>query len=427
MFQFKPTAKNNLSILALLLFLASANFLLFGFSNYAAPSGDSEQYNLYAKNIALGNGYTTDSEGKGFSLYREPGYPLFVSSVYSLFGIENFLAVKIAQVILLALTSFLIFNLFQVKSYKKLAIVAGSLVAFFPLYAYQANLIQSELWTTFLLACSLLLVINILKGDENIKHYVLLGVIFSILGLTRAHLLLLPFIFGVIFYCKNKPLKYAVIPPVIVILTVLAWATYAYLNTGFFAITKGRDNLHLYTRSVRAALSYDEQIKYFKSWFKRSALGGKEDETLEKYEPGPLIKQYGEMVKNGSKEEELRKESIARIKENFGHYLFGSPMEILKMMFVEHLFPPVSPLLTRTVRAVIYFATYLIFISGVLFYIFSKSKQDSLLINIGLIYIAYHWVVLSFFDVIPRFNTPYLWLYLIVGIIGLATKLRVKN
>jgi len=426
-FKLKPATKKDFGVFILLFFLASANFLLFGLNEYTIPSGDSEQYNLYAKNIALGNGYTADSEGNGFSLYREPGYSLFVSSIYSLFGVENFLAVKIAQVVLLALISFLIFKLFQIKGYKKLAVAVGSLVAFFPLYAYQANLIQSELWTAFLLACSLLLVISILKDDKNKKYYILLGVVFSILGLTRAHLLLLPFVFGAVSYYKNKPLKYLVIPPAMVVVVALSWATYVYLNTGFFAITKGRDNLHLYTRSERSALSYDEQVKYYKSWFKRSALGGREDEILEKYEPGPLIKQYAELIQKGRTEEELKKESIAKIKSNLDRYILGNPLEIIKMMFIEHLFPPVSSLLTRTLRAVIYFATYLIFSGGALLYMFSKKKRPSLLVNVGLIYIIYHWVVLSFFDVIPRFNTPYLWLYLVVGVAGLTTKFKIKS
>ena len=59
---FKPD--NGLSIFVLMILAASMSFLLFGLNEYTAPSGDSEQYNLYAKNIALGNGYTPDSEGK---------------------------------------------------------------------------------------------------------------------------------------------------------------------------------------------------------------------------------------------------------------------------------------------------------------------------------------------------------------------------
>ena len=86
------------------------SFLVFGLNKYAVPSGDSEQYNLYAKNIALGNGYTADSEGKGFSNYREPGYPLFLSLIYKTLGVENFKAVKMAQMVLLAITAFVVFK-----------------------------------------------------------------------------------------------------------------------------------------------------------------------------------------------------------------------------------------------------------------------------------------------------------------------------
>ena len=423
---FKPD--NGLSIFVLMILAASMSFLLFGLNEYTAPSGDSEQYNLYAKNIALGNGYTPDSEGKGFSIYREPSYPLFLSLIYKIFGVENFKAVKIAQVILLATTAFIVFKTFKLFNFAKTGLIAGFVFAFLPLYAYQANLLQSELWTIFLLISSFFLILKILEKDGTVKHYILLGVIFALLGLTRVHTLLMPLIFAGIFYWKGESLKYISVSLAIVIITVLLWMTYVYSNIGTFAITKGRGELHLYTRSIRATLPYNQQIHYFVSWIKRSALNGASNEILEKYDPWPLTRQYGALVSEGRTEDELREESIARIKQNLGRYLFGNPMEIIKMMFVEHLFPPVSPLLNRTVRVVIYLIIYLTFISGAASsFMFSKNKQLRALMYIGFIYIAYNWIVLSFFDVIPRFNTPYLGLYLMIGIAGLADKFPFRD
>lgn len=431
--QFKSILKNDLAIFILMLLAASISFFLFGLNEYTVPSGDSEQYNLYAKNIALGNGYTADSEGKGFSNYREPGYPLFLSLIYKTFGVENFKAVKIAQMILLAITAFIVFKTFQLFNFTRTGLVTGSAFALLPLYAYQANLLQSELWTIFLLISSFFLILKILGKKEGISHYILLGIVFALLGLTRVHTLLMPFIFAGIFYWKNKPSRHIITSMAIVAVTVLFWAIYVYSNIGTFAITKGRGELHLYTRSIRATLPYNQQIHYFVSWIKRSALHGASNEILEKYDPWPLTIQYGALISEGRTEDELREESIARIKQNLGRYLFGNPMEIAKMMFVEHLFPPVSPLLNRTARVMIYLVIYLIFIIGVVSsFMFSKNKQFYALINVGLIYIAYHWIVLSFFDVIPRFNTPYLGLYLIMGIAGIVNQIegikqKIKN
>ena len=420
-FQLKPMAQRELGIFILLLFLTSTNFLLFGLNHYATPGGDSEQYNLYAKNIALGNGYTTDPINTKFSMYREPGYPIFLSSIYLLFGIENFAAVKIVQVILLTVTAFLIFRIFGLFNYGRLGILSGSIFTFLPLYAYQANLLQSELLTVFLLVSSFLVVLTILRNNENFKNYVLLGVIFSLLALTRAHMLLMPFILAVIFYFRGKPIKNNAIFLMIVVISVLSWMTYVYSNTDIFTITKGRDDLHLYTRSIRATLSYRQQVSYFNSWLRDRAQGGQyEDKLLKEYGPWFLTQQYGILLNHGQSEAKLKKESIGRIKNNLGQYLFGNMIEISKMLFIEHLYPPVSPLLTRSVRAIIYLAIYALFIAGIISFLFSKNNKFSILIGVGSIYIFYNLIVLSFFDVIPRFNTPYLGLYLIVGIAGLT-------
>ena len=94
-----------------MLSITSLSFLLFGLNDYNIPTGDSQQYSAYAQNIALGNGYTMDPVGKVFSAYREPAYPFFVACIYFVFGINNFLAVKIAQVILLAITAFFTFKI----------------------------------------------------------------------------------------------------------------------------------------------------------------------------------------------------------------------------------------------------------------------------------------------------------------------------
>lgn len=412
-----------------MLLMASLGFILFGFNDYTIPTGDSQQYNAYAQNIALGNGYTMDPVNKVFSAYREPAYPFFVAGIYFLFGINNFLAVKIIQVILLALTAFFTFKILNIFDTGPLAKVTASLVAFMPLYSYQVNLIQSEPLIIFLLTTSLFLVVDILKNNKSLKYYIILSTILSILVLTKAHFIFLPFIIAVIFYLKKKPLKYLVNYLLIIMIILLSWTTYIYYHTGSFNITEGRQNLHLYTRSIRATLSYHQQVSYFNSWLKDRANGGQyEDSLLEEYGPWFLTEQYGALLSQGKSETELRKESLERIKNNLGHYLLGNIIEMGKMVFIEHLYPPVSPLLTRSVRAIIYLVIYSLFISGVIFFLFSKNNKFNILIGVGCVYIFYNLLILSFFDVIPRFNTPYLALYLIVGAAGLMSrKYKIKN
>lgn len=426
-FQLTSWLRKETNVFILVLLMASLSFVLFGLNDYALPTGDSQQYNAYAQNIALGNGYTMDPVNKIFSAYREPVYPFFVASIYFLFGINNFLAVKIVQVILLALTAFFTFKIINIFDTSPLAKIVASLVAFMPLYSYQVNLIQSEPLIIFLIITSLFVLIDILKNNKSLKSYIILSTIFSILILTKAHFIFLPFIIAIIFYLKKKPLKHSATYILIVITILLSWMTYIYYRTGSFNIAEGRQNLHLYTRSIRATLPYRQQVSYLNSWLKDRAHGGQyEDKFLEEYGPWFLTEQYGALLNQGQSETELREESIDRIKNNLGHYLFGNIIEMGKMVFIEHLYPPVSPFLTRSVRAIIYLAVYSTFIIGVVSFLFSKNNKFDILIWMGAVYIFYNLLILSFFDVIPRFNTPYLGLYLIVGIAGLANKFKIE-
>lgn len=63
-------------------------------------TGDSAQYDEYARNLLAGKGYVC---GKGLFAHRPPGYPLFLALIYSVFSYSLF-AVKIVQCFLNALT-----------------------------------------------------------------------------------------------------------------------------------------------------------------------------------------------------------------------------------------------------------------------------------------------------------------------------------
>ncbi len=113
---------NKIVIIFLLVFLALANFILFGY-NSAPPDGDAVDYITYGRNLALGNGYSID--GKTFSTLREPAYSFFLFFIFKLFGIENLIAVKIFQAILLALTAFFVYLSFELYGRKKAGLIAA--------------------------------------------------------------------------------------------------------------------------------------------------------------------------------------------------------------------------------------------------------------------------------------------------------------
>lgn len=411
---------NKLAVFILLIVLAGLSFTLFGFNN-APPVSDAKDYYMYAQNIALGKGYSLD--GKTFSIWREPIYPIFLSLFYQVFGIDKTLDIKIAQVILIAAAAFFVFLIFEMFGSKCIGVIASAISAFMPLYGPYANLFLPEALTIFLLISSSFIVLKILNNSRSRVCYLLLGVEFGLMSLMRSHLILFIAVIAAVFIFTHKPLRHTLIFLLTSIIIVGLWMGYVYSHTGKFEITSGRQELHIYTRSVRATLSYREEFHYLTAWLKRSYSAGAEDDViLNKYDAVPLVRYYYTvLLKQGNSAASIERENIGTILHNPGHYLFGNIVEWVKLMSVEHFFPPVSPLLTRPVRALTYIFIYLLFLAGIAGFLMSKNRQYRPLIYITGLYILYHWFILSFFDVIPRFNTPYLSFYLIIGVAGLIS------
>ncbi len=411
---------NKPAVFISLVVLAGISFAFLGYNN-APPVSDARDYYLYAQNMVQGKGYSLD--GQTFSTWREPVYPLFLVFFYKLFGPDASLPIKIGQVILVALAAFCVYLIFELSGSKRLGLFVAVTTALIPSYGYYTNLFQPEILMVFLLLSSFYLTIKILTRRTGWFSYIFLGVEFGLMGLMRSHLILFAIIIAFIFLLSRKPFKKIAAFIIPVFLIAGAWMTYVYLQTGKFQITSGRQELHLYTRAVRTNFSYREEAHYLKSWLERSiSAGEKEDPVLNTYDALPLVRYYYTvLIKGGKSVAEIKKENIATIIHRPGHYLFGNAVEWVKLMFIEHFYPPVSPLLTRALRVSTYAIAYLLFVLGLLSMFISKNTKTRLLVYLGSIYVLYHWFVLSFFDTVPRFNTPYLVFYLIIGAAGIRT------
>ncbi|MCK4463363.1 MAG: glycosyltransferase family 39 protein [Candidatus Omnitrophica bacterium] len=88
---------------------------------------DSLEYNELAKNILAGKGYVYIDENmpfKGVTAFRTPGYPLFLTFVYKLFGIQNYNVVRMCQAILLSFIPLLLFLIAGMFLSEKIALTA---------------------------------------------------------------------------------------------------------------------------------------------------------------------------------------------------------------------------------------------------------------------------------------------------------------
>jgi len=405
------------SIFIILVLLALINGTIFGL-NEIPLTGDPVSYNSYAINLALGNGYHLYDAG--FSIYREPAYSFFISIVYRIFGVENFIAVKIVQMLLVVGISFFIYLSFEHLNYKNTGLVAAILTSAIPYFGYYANMLMSELFFAFFIAISFYLLLRILNGDSKLLLYILLGLAFGIATLTKSVLLFSPVFVALIIFYFRKDLHGALCFLAVFILCIGAWIGYVHKNTGSFAITDGRLDIHIYTRAKRSTLSYKDQVYYLYSWISRSALGGKENDILLKYEEKPLIKEYAQRLNNGESKNNIEKEGIKTIINNPGHYLFGNTIELIKLLSIEHLYPPVPYLLNRIFRLLFYIFLYSFSVWGTFKFINNGQKGPKIIFWLALFYLAYNWATISSVDAVSRFNTPYLYLYLIIGIVGFA-------
>lgn len=400
-----------------LIVLVGINFALFGF-NQALPSGDASNYYDYGRNIALGNGYTLD--GKTFSALREPGYPFFVAAIFKIFGIGNLTAVKIIQVLLLAAAAYFICLCFELYGEKTKGLLAALATVLIPSFGYYSNLIMPEILFLFYLVLSLYILLGIFKKPAGSGPYLVLGILFGVITLTRSHLFFFPIMLGILLLSVFKNPKNIFILYLSFFFLISSWVGYIYYKTGEFAITQGRMELHLFVRAERSKLSYSELADYGIAWVKRSLSGGASYDILDNYEIKGLKKNYQDELAKGVPFGAIRKRSVEIIFQNWGHYLFGNFIEVIKLLFVEHLFPPVSNLLNRAVRLGIYLAVYGVFILGIVKYLLNRPRHLRQFLGVLGFFVLYHLVLLSFFDPVPRFNTPYLVFYLMIGIVGLA-------
>ena len=109
---------------------------------------DALVYDEIALNLSLGKGFLQNNTPSG----EAPGYPFFLSFIFSILG-HNFAYVKVIQFAILGLmagTSFLIAFKF-LKFSLVFSLLAGVAVIFWPYFLLYSNLVLTEILFTFFL------------------------------------------------------------------------------------------------------------------------------------------------------------------------------------------------------------------------------------------------------------------------------------
>lgn len=422
-------------VLPCLIVLTPFIFFLIGMP-YQQIASDAASYAGYATNLATGHGYTFDNAV--FTNYREPVYPLFLALVFIIFGVGNYTAVYLAQTILLGLLGLFVFLTFKKSGETGLGYIAGFLVTILPSYGLYTHTVGTELPFAFMLGLIFYLIVTVITNetDQTYGKYALVGLLFGLATLMRVQIILfLPvlmiyhFVYSKIhFKDKRKTsgiMKKSSIALVVFLVVIGAWTACVHSYTGSYSITTGRQGLAIYTRAVRARLSYADITKYAYLWVRRSLTGGEEKgDFLYNNEYHKIGDDYWAMATTSSAAGIIEKQSIATILANPGHYIYGNLIEVLKTLYIEHDY---SDVLNKYIRAAMYLVVYGLFVFGcVMLWRGRKERCQGLksIAALSFLFIIYNIAILSPFDSIPRYNTPYLTFYIVIGFVGLAIFLK---
>jgi len=156
------------------------------------PRGDAAGYDEMAINLASGKGLSQFINGSLVPIaYRPPAYPVFLASVYSIFG-HNYITVKIIQAVIGSVFCILIFYIVNMI-YNDIitGLIAATCIAlykpFISGFSYYGGpaLLLSEYLYMFMIGLSILTILYFIKNG-NIKTGILSGIFAGLSILTRS-------------------------------------------------------------------------------------------------------------------------------------------------------------------------------------------------------------------------------------------------
>jgi 4-amino-4-deoxy-L-arabinose transferase-like glycosyltransferase len=163
----------------------------------------SDGYDQLAENLAHGNGYRFYPD-TAKTLMREPGYPIFLAGLLTLFG-NTFAAVKLSNMCLALATAWLMTRLIgRISSSRTLLIAAPLLFLFHPATLIAESRGGVEMLFTFLVV---LFLVTLYAAMEHSRwwDYATAGAVLGLTVLVRSTPLLFPlFLLGFLLVSKHR-------------------------------------------------------------------------------------------------------------------------------------------------------------------------------------------------------------------------------
>jgi 4-amino-4-deoxy-L-arabinose transferase-like glycosyltransferase len=260
----------KMSHILVLAFVLRILFYVIVYENFADAYGwrSDDNYDEIAKNVLAGKGYRiNDTEPP--TTVRAPIYTLFLMLVYGVFGDERW-KVVVAQALLQILACWILYRMARkMTNSENVAKVTAVLFAIYP---------QSMLYGSMLLTESLFTLLTILTAylyfgfiqKEDVKHTVLLGVLFGVTALTRpvSLLLALPllawYMVGKTRTAWKRGLRNSFAVISVMVLTLMPWTVRNYLVSGSLVPVASRGGHFLYSNTITdREEEVDDQIREF--------------------------------------------------------------------------------------------------------------------------------------------------------------------
>ena len=221
---------------------------------------DAKGYHAIATNLVNGRGYSPDNTF--LSMLRTPGYPVFISLFYRVFGIRPWIVI-IAQIIMDSFSGLILMKLVHLLFNMKVALTAGILWSMDPFAIIYSNQLFSDCLFVFCVVVFIYLLIKFLM--TGYKHYFFLcGFIGGLMALIRPVSLYLLILFMVFFFIRRMVrIQSIVICLLIFILTIIPWLVRNKIvhKHFFLSVSSNYNSLILYAVPVLSVMEGKEETE----------------------------------------------------------------------------------------------------------------------------------------------------------------------
>lgn len=236
--------KRSLLIVVVVALAHAAAYIVHMRPDWDTAWTDQGGYKMLGEGLARTGTFTRYPDSPVFvpEVLRTPGYPAFVAAVYRVFGVGNDVAVVIAQAFVFAGLCLLVYAIARRIVDERLAVGAAALAALYSPFPHFGALVLTELWTTFVAAIALLLVVRAAQG-LRLRDFALAGVLLSATTLVRPVFILLPFFLAVAVPAlvpaqrDRRALAGWAALALAAAVTMVPWFTYNYVNLGRFTLS----------------------------------------------------------------------------------------------------------------------------------------------------------------------------------------------